>query len=94
MDTVESLPTFLVNTVQEAFLQPFPGLRHADGGTGLLVALQGRGPDAGMDGSIVGAHVVLEQPAKLRQRGDGIQIKCIEPGLLEGPELALYFLSD
>ena len=55
------------DAVEETFLQPFPGLRHADGAAGLLVALQGSGADAGMDGCIVGAHIVLKQPVELRQ---------------------------
>ena len=90
METVESLFTFLVMrlSVEEALFQPLSGFRHADGGTGLLVAFHGRGADAGMDGCIVGAHIVLKQPAKLRQRGNGIQVQCIEPCLLERPELA------
>ncbi len=77
------------DTVQETLFQPFSGLRHADGGTGLLVAFHGRGADAGMDGCIVGAHVILKQPAKLCQRGDGIHVQCIEPGFFQRPELAL-----
>ena len=56
-----------------------------------MVALHGCGADAGMDGCIAGAHIVLKEPAKLRQRGDGIQIQRVEPGLLEGPELAFCF---
>ena len=59
-----------------------------------MVALQGRGADAGMDGRIVGAHIVFKEPVELRQRGDGIQIQRVEPGLLEGSELALHLLSD
>ena len=42
-----------------------------------------------MDGCIVGAHVILKQPTKLRQRGDGIHVQCIEPGFFQRPELAL-----
>ena len=79
------------NTVQEALFQPFPGFRHADGGAGLLVPFHGRRAGAGMDGGIVGAHIVLEQPVKLCQRGDGIQIQGIEPCLLECSELAFDF---
>ncbi len=93
METVESLFTFLVMrlSVEEALFQPLSGFRHADGGTGLLVAFHGRGADAGMDGCIVGAHIVLEQPVKLCQGGDGIQIQGIEPCLLECSELAFDF---
>ena len=79
------------NAVQEAFLQPFPGLRHADGGTCLLVALHGCGADAGMDGCIAGAHIVLKQPVELRQGGDGVHVQRIEPCLFQGSELAFNF---
>ena len=34
-----------------------------------------RATDAGMEGCIVGAHIVLKQPVELRQRGDGIQVQ-------------------
>lgn len=91
METVASFPHFPGNAVEEAFLQPLPGLRAPDGGMGLLVALHGGRANAGMDRCIVGAHIVPEKPVELLQGGDGIQIECIEPGLLERPELALYF---
>ena len=82
------------DTVQEAFLQPFPGFRHADGGACLPVLFHGSGADAGMDGRIVGAHIVPEQPIELCQGGDGIQVQGIEPCLLERPELTFDLLSD
>ena len=80
---------FPCDAVQETFLQPFPGLRHADRGAGLLVALQGRGSDAGMDGSVVGAHVILKEPVELIQRGDGIHVQGVEPCLFQRSELPL-----
>ncbi len=43
-----------------------------------------------MDRRIVGAHIVLKQPVKLRQRGDGIHVQCIQPGFFQRPELAFY----
>lgn len=66
------------DAVEEAFLQPLSGLRDADGGTGLLVALHGRGADAGMNRGIIGTHIVPEEPARLLQGaisfgGDGVQ---------------------
>ena len=44
-----------------------------------------------MQGCVIGAHVVPEQAVKLCQGGDGLQVKGIEPGLLQGSELALDF---
>ena len=75
--------------VKEAFLQPLSGLRAPDGRACLLVALQGRGADAGMDGGIVGTHVILEKPIELLQGGNGIHVQGIKPSFLQCSELAL-----
>ncbi len=79
------------NAIQETLFQPLPGLLHADGRTGLLVASQGRSADAGMDRCIIRAHVVLKEPIELCQGSDGVHVQRIEPCLLERPELALNF---
>ena len=47
------------DAVEETFLQPLPGFGHADQGVCILVTLQERGANAGMERCIIGAHIVL-----------------------------------
>ena len=43
-----------------------------------------------MVGGIVGAHIICEQGIELGEGMDGIQVKGIEPALLEGAEMTLH----
>ena len=56
-----------------------------------MVALHGRGADAGMNRGIIGTHIVPEEAVKLLQGGDRVHIQRIEPGLFECSELAFDF---
>ncbi len=59
--------------------------------TRLLVTLHGRAADAGMQGSIVGAHIVPQEGIELRQGSNGIHVQRIKPCFFQCPELALDF---
>lgn len=85
---------FTGDTVQEAFIQPFPGLWHADGRTCLQVPFHRCGAYAGMEGGIVGTDVIPQEFIELCKGVDRIQVKPIKPGFLECSELTFDFLSE
>lgn len=73
------------DAVEEALLQPLSGLRAPDGGTCLLIALQRRGTDAGMNSCIIGAHDVLSKNDDSRESAAWVDaVKTLEAtGMLE-----------
>ena len=78
------LPDFPGDPVQEAFIEPFTGLRRADLGLRILIAVKRSGFDTGMEGGVVGADVFSEKGVKILQGVDRIHVKAVEPALLCG----------
>jgi len=75
--------------VQEAFVQPFLRRRQMNSILCGLIPFVRRTADPGMVCVIVVQDVVPEHAVELRERMDLIDIKAVEPGLLQCPPLPL-----
>lgn len=57
----------------------------------VFVPFQRSSANSPVEGGIAGVHVVPEHFIKLCQRGNGSDIKCVEPAFLQGSEVPFYF---
>lgn len=79
------------DAVEEAFLQPFPGLWETGMGACAAVAFKGGTVNTGVVRGVIFPDVIRKQAVELREGMYGFYVKRVQPPFLERAEMPLDF---